>query len=347
MGMKISMNFSMDQDDLGRYANAADLRHFYESFSLSGLEVMPLGDDPQHLVEKDMVVGVHLRCITDWMDLDQEMLLAHYRRDLDYARRMQAEYVVFHVTQVSYGESLTYEMRHSDAEVVDAAAAFINKLLDGQDYPFWFLMENLWWPGLNMLDADITSRLLSKVHYAKKGIMLDTGHFMNNHYHLQTPEDAIVCLNQMFDAHEPLLPMIRSMAFFAGEDFVLSRFFRKETEEQRVIELFTEAIAQKQEHTSDIAAVLNEVGQQLEQFALQLEALKQTQEQIKEQYEYLQSGQAKAAPSRFDAWRKQKLIRKAIADPACTAGKLKQILTDAERLTYQQLKEKIQEGDRT
>ena len=167
MGMKISMNFSMDQDDLGRYANAADLRHFYESFSLSGLEVMPLGEDPQHLVEKDMVVGVHLRCITDWMDLDQAMLLSHYRRDLDYARRIQAEYVALHVTQVSYGESLTYEMRHSDAEVVDAAAAFINELLDGQDYPFWFLMENLWWPGLNMLDADITSRLLSKVR--KKG----------------------------------------------------------------------------------------------------------------------------------------------------------------------------------
>ena len=145
------------------------------------------------------------------MDKDREELIRHYRKDLDYARRMRAEYVVFHVTQVSYAESLTYEMRHSDAEVVDAAAAFINELLDGQDYPFWFLMENLWWPGLNMLDAAITSRLLSKVHYEKKGIMLDTGHFMNNHYHLQTPEDAIVCLNQMFDAHEPLLPMIRGI----------------------------------------------------------------------------------------------------------------------------------------
>ena len=143
------------------------------------------------------------------------------------------------------------------------------------------------------------------------------------------------------------LDLMRGMAFFAGEDFVLSRFFRKETEEPRVIELFTEAIAQKQEHTSDIAAVLNEIGQRLEQFSLQLESLKQTQEQAKEQYEYLQSGLDQAAPNRFDAWRKQRLIRKAIADPACTAGKLKQILTDAERLTYQQLKERIQEGDRT
>ena len=143
------------------------------------------------------------------------------------------------------------------------------------------------------------------------------------------------------------LDLMRGMAFFVGEDFVLSRFFRKETEEQRVIELFTEAISQKQEHTPDIAEVLEEIRQQLEQFSLQLESLKQTQEQAKEQYEYLQSGLDQAAPNRFDAWRKQRLIRKAIADPACTAGKLKQILTDAERLTYQQLKEKIQEGDRT
>ena len=51
---------------------------------------------------------------------------------------------------------------------LDAAAAFINELLDGQDYPFWFLMENLWWPGLNMLDARITERLLAQVHYTKK-----------------------------------------------------------------------------------------------------------------------------------------------------------------------------------
>ena len=142
------------------------------------------------------------------------------------------------------------------------------------------------------------------------------------------------------------LDLMRGMAFFAGEDFVLSRFFRKETEEASAIELFAEAISQKQEHTPDIATILEEIGQQLEQFALQLEALKQTQEQIKEHIDaatiFLVS-----APSRFDAWRKQKLIRKAIADPACTAGKLKQILTDAERLTYQQLKERIQEGDRT
>lgn len=209
--MKTTMNFSMEASDLSRYTDCTDLRRFYQSFGLSGLELMPLGEDPGHLVEKDMIVGVHLRCITDWMDLDKHMLIEHYRKDLEYARQMQAEYVVFHVTQVEFAESLVYKMKHTDAEVVDAAAAFINELLDGQDYPFWFLMENLWWPGLNMLDAKITERLLAQVQYPRKGIMLDTGHFMNSNIYLQTPADALRYLHQMLDAHEALLPMIRGI----------------------------------------------------------------------------------------------------------------------------------------
>ena len=79
--MKITMNFSLEADDLGRYTDSTDLRRFYQSFGLSGLELMPLGEDPAHLVEKDMIVGVHLRCITDWMDLDKDMLIEHYRKE--------------------------------------------------------------------------------------------------------------------------------------------------------------------------------------------------------------------------------------------------------------------------
>ena len=209
--MKITMNFSLEADDLGRYTDSTDLRRFYQSFGLSGLELMPLGEDPAHLVEKDMIVGVHLRCITDWMDLDKDMLIEHYRKDLDYARKVHAQYVVFHITQVSYAESLTYVMHHSNKEVVDAASAFINRLLDGQDYGFYFLMENLWWPGLTFEDPAVTRRLLDQVHYPKKGLMLDTGHFMSTNTDLRTSDDAVVYLNQMLDAHEDLIPMIRGI----------------------------------------------------------------------------------------------------------------------------------------
>ena len=35
--MKITMNFSLEADDLGRYTDSTDLRRFYQSFGLSGL----------------------------------------------------------------------------------------------------------------------------------------------------------------------------------------------------------------------------------------------------------------------------------------------------------------------
>ena len=209
--MKLTMNFSISDDDTRRYTDSSDLRTFYQQFGLCGLEVMPLMPDEKHLLEPNMITGVHACCITDWMDLDQEMLLEHYRKDLDYAKAVHAEYVVFHITQVSYAESLTYVMHHSNEEVVDAAAAFINRLLDGTDYDFYFLMENLWWPGLTFEDPVITRRLLDQVHYPKKGLMLDTGHFMSTNTDLQTPDDAVVYLNQMLDAHEDLIPMIKGI----------------------------------------------------------------------------------------------------------------------------------------
>lgn len=211
VSMKITMNFTLSDDDTTRYADSADLRQFYQGHGLSGLEVMPLGPDEHHLLTPDMIVGVHACCITDWMDLDTDMLLAHYRKDLEYAKNVHAEYVVFHITQVSYAESLTYELIHSHGEVIDAAAAFINRLLDGQDYDFYFLMENLWWPGLTFEDPSLTRRLLDQVHYQKKGLMLDTGHFMSTNTDLRTPADALVYLNKMLNSHEELLPMIKGI----------------------------------------------------------------------------------------------------------------------------------------
>ena len=69
--MKITMNFSLSDDDTSRYTDLSDLRSFYQQYGLSGLEVMPLMPDETHLLESDMITGVHACCITDWMELDQ------------------------------------------------------------------------------------------------------------------------------------------------------------------------------------------------------------------------------------------------------------------------------------
>ena len=209
--MKETMNFSVSEDDLQRFSSADDLRQFYTGLGLNGLELMPLSKDTQDKVNPDMVVGVHLCCASDWMNLDRKMLIDHYRDNLETAREMGAEYVVFHVTQVDPEESFTYKLKHTDEEVIRASADLINELLDGQDYPFWFLMENLWWPGLNFLNPDTTRLLLDLVHYEKKGFMLDTGHFLHTNHDLVNQTEAVAYLHRMLDAQEEMIPYIRGI----------------------------------------------------------------------------------------------------------------------------------------
>lgn len=218
--MKFLMNFTTSDDDIRRYSSARDLREYYQRYGLSGLEVMPLsyqdgdiwrqpGQCP--IIEPDMVTGVHACCITDWMGLDRTYLLEHYRKDLDYAQAMGAEYVVFHVSQASDEELYTWQIRHTDEEVIDASCALINELLKGRAYSFWFLMENQWWPGLTYLSPDCTRRLLDGIDYKKKGLILDTGHFMHTDLELVTQEEALFSLNAMLDDHRELIPCIKGV----------------------------------------------------------------------------------------------------------------------------------------
>lgn len=218
--MKFQMNFTTSRDDVQRYASAEDLRGFYRKYGLDGLEVMPLpcgkngrwtAPDTCSLLERDMVVGVHTHSIGDWMEMDRDSVLEHYRKDLQYAERMEAEYVVFHITQVSAEESWTYQMRHTDEEVIDASCSLINELLDGQNSSFWFLMENLWWPGLTFRSPACTRRLLDGVHYEKKGLLLDTGHYMHTDLDLSTQGDAAASLHAMLDAHGELATWIKGL----------------------------------------------------------------------------------------------------------------------------------------
>ena len=119
--MKFQMNITTSYDDVCRFFSADDLKSFYKSHGCDGLEVMPLDNydpaDLEHpippeecsLIRSSMVRGVHCCCLGDWMDKDREELIRHYRKDLDYAARMGAEYVVFHVVQVDDEEGFTYQ----------------------------------------------------------------------------------------------------------------------------------------------------------------------------------------------------------------------------------------------
>ncbi len=209
--MKTTMNFSTSIYDAERFSSPEDLRGFYTGFGLDGLELMPLDPGLPSQITPDMVTGVHLCCPPDWMESDPATIEASYRRDLEFARQMQAEYVVFHASQISEVEATTYHFSHTDTQVVDACCRLVNSLMDGQSYTFLFLLENQWWPGLTFLRPEIAGALLDGIHYPYTGFMLDTGHLMNTNQQLSTPDEAVAYIHTVLNRNERYLPYIRGI----------------------------------------------------------------------------------------------------------------------------------------
>lgn len=234
--MKIMMNVTDCIYDTSRFEDGEDALRFASEFGCDGLEVMHCIGGDEEFFAPDTVIGVHLRYFSEWLDLwngdmeslkeeygtlekareiygglDRESLIRYHEEDIARAVKKNPSYVVFHVSNVKTSDVYTYTCSHTDEEVIDAAAELINQLLDGKDYQFEFLMENLWWPGLTITKPEMTKRLLDKVHYPKKGIMLDTGHLMHSNLELKTQEDAIDYILEMVEAHGNLRRYIRGI----------------------------------------------------------------------------------------------------------------------------------------
>ena len=235
--MKITMNITATSQDLDRYADGEDLRQFYQEKDLDGLELMPCGclELPSGLTSGD-VVGIHLRYSPCWVDFwngnrealqkeygdedtwtmyyggkTRDAFLEPWRQELEYAHRIGAKYVVFHVAECTLEECLTYHPRHSDMEVCQAACEMINALMDNTPYQFCFLVENLWWSGLNLMDNAVTKALMDGIHYQNKGIMLDTGHLLNTNRELKTQEEGVQYIGSVLDQMGDLSHYIRGI----------------------------------------------------------------------------------------------------------------------------------------
>ncbi len=223
-------------ETLEEYENSADLRDSYEQYGCKGLEIICCGNDDRNIILPDMVKGLHMSFYPFWIDFwnqnesalyeefgertvwegfyggsKPQVLLEGFRKDLLHAQKMGAEYVVFHISDVTIEGVFTHRHIHTDEEVIDASAELINQLLDGQDYHFTFLMENLWWPGLTMTNPKMTERLLRQVHYKKKGVMLDTGHLMCSNLALQTEREAWDYVEEMLSLHGALAQFVKGV----------------------------------------------------------------------------------------------------------------------------------------
>lgn len=225
--MKQLMNITTYQDDLDRYESREDLERFYRSFGLDGLEVMEGQPDRRGLLTPDNVIGAHLRYDSAWMDfwmgdLDRltaefgspaaayalfggdtrRALVEKFQSNLDFFRNYQPEYLVFHVSDCTMAESMLRQYHYTSRQVIDAAARLVNQLeIPGQP---WLLFENLWYPGLDMLEPELTARLLEQVRYPRTGVMLDVGHLLHTNPDLENDDQAVDYIHRVLDGYDDL-----------------------------------------------------------------------------------------------------------------------------------------------
>ena len=194
--MKTLFNITTSEDDLQRFDSAKDLEEMLIPFD--GVELMCYGEDEKKIIAKDNVVGLHMHFFPFWLDFwkgneerlikefdsrenweryyggaEKESIIRYYKKDLEDVRRYGAEYVVFHVSEAGIEESFTWNYHYTDEEVVDATAELLNELFKEEDGSIALLLENLWQPGLKFTRPEITTRLLEKIQYENKGIMLE------------------------------------------------------------------------------------------------------------------------------------------------------------------------------
>ena len=231
-----SVNFPLCGDILVEYGGASGLRQELQALKLDGVEGIWGGTDVPADFSKDLLTGYHLTFFPDWLDFYRddkgaleekfgspdaayrfyggrgpETLLALYREDLARARGLGARYVVFHVSDVSIEECYTYRWLHTDEEVIDASVEIINLLLKDMPPDFDFLVENQWWPGLTFTEPEKTARLLDGISYARKGILLDTGHLMNTNPRIASQAEGIAYIREMLRRHGDMGRMIRGV----------------------------------------------------------------------------------------------------------------------------------------
>lgn len=224
--MKYIMNISTHSSDVERYKSRADLRYYYKSFGLDGLEVLEAGKEEKEIIAPEDVIGVHLKyypcwyCFWsgdsktvleefgNWEEVKRQFggtkwedILDGFRKNLEFARKYHPSYVVFHVSDILMSEAITRKFRYTDEEIVDAAAEILN-LIFVEDEGFELLVENLWWPGLTMLKTELTYRLLEKIRYPQKGIMLDVGHLMHTNTGLRTQAEGAAYIRQVMEQYD-------------------------------------------------------------------------------------------------------------------------------------------------
>ena len=173
-----------------------------------------------------ITVGVHLNYWPYWLDfwLDKQERLQHIfatreervkyflgaasreewleviRKNIRTAAAEKPEYMVWHVAEATIEEIFTYTFYHNSLEVLENTAEVFNRIAEAVPATTTILFENLWWPGLNLLEPEQVKYFFERIESKNVGIMLDTGHLMNTNPELRTEAEAADYICRIVDS---------------------------------------------------------------------------------------------------------------------------------------------------
>lgn len=219
------VNLSNYKTDLELIQNSSVcLSEFLIANGLDGVEMMFCAPWDASVHREEWIHGVHLQFWSGWLDfwrgdhaellrqfgteeniitcyggLRREDWLNRYRENIRLALQAGAGYLVFHAGHNRLEEIYDWQFAASDREVVEATIEVANALAADIPNDVALLFENLWWPGLRLLDRELVAQLFEQVRHPNTGIMLDTGHLMNTNQELKSEDDGVEYILSVID----------------------------------------------------------------------------------------------------------------------------------------------------
>lgn len=245
--MKILLSLISYSKTYDQYESHDDFRKSLKDLGIDGIEEVLV--DEESRVEKDLVYGVHLPFFTSWLDYYREDkarvteefgslelagdfyghppqdLYKYFLPSLAYAKEY-ADYSVFHVANTSSLEYLSQRHFYTDEEVIKASANLINTMIKESAYDKDLLLENLYFPGLQFTNPDLTRRLLDLVDYDRLGFMLDIGHLMNTNPYFKSEDEGWAYVEKIFMDHRDLKDCFKGIHLHVSVSGECARAYR-------------------------------------------------------------------------------------------------------------------------
>lgn len=202
--------------------------------ALDGLEIILYGDYDVNSMKNQCIIGHHLLYWPNWLNLwhgnndelieefhnsenimnyygftDKQGMIDYLKKEFEIAKELEVDYMVFHVSHVTFEEIFTFEHKYDDMDVMKASIELINEVFEGEG-PL-LLFENLWWPGLTYRDTSKTKWFLEQVAYENKGYLLDVAHLLGTNSQLNNEDESIDFVHEVLDELGDTIKDIKGM----------------------------------------------------------------------------------------------------------------------------------------